>query len=151
MSANGILGLWRGTTATLLRYALQIFMLMLCTKTSDYGRNVPGVALYFTGLSQFRYILSTSPYFVSIRTAQSNTHGSTLPKLSSQGNLIAGAVTRVSVGFVLNPFSVLKARYEVRPSCTEVVRHAVRSSLSHTLARRAIYTRIPACSVPCGP
>lgn len=75
-------------------------------------RNVPGVALYFTGLSQFRIFLSTSPYFKSIRSEPTE-HGSTLPKLTSGGNLIAGAVTRVSVGFVLNPFSVLKARYEV--------------------------------------
>ena len=40
--------------------------------------------------------------------------GSVLPKLSSQGNLLAGAVTRVAVGFILNPFSVIKARFEVR-------------------------------------
>jgi solute carrier family 25 protein 38 len=34
--------------------------------------------------------------------------------LTSSGNLLAGATTRVAVGFALNPFSVLKARYEVR-------------------------------------
>jgi hypothetical protein len=28
--------------------------------------------------------------------------------------LIAGAVARIGVGFVLNPFAVVKARYEVR-------------------------------------
>jgi solute carrier family 25 protein 38 len=39
---------------------------------------------------------------------------SALPKLNSQGNLVAGAVARTSVGFVLNPFTVLKSRYEVR-------------------------------------
>ena len=59
--------------------------------------------------------MATAPYFASMRTSQAGSHGSTLPKLSSQGNLIAGAVTRVSVGLMLNPFSVLKARYEVRP------------------------------------
>ncbi|GHJ89564.1 hypothetical protein NliqN6_5966 [Naganishia liquefaciens] len=37
---------------------------------------------------------------------------SALPKLNSQGNLVAGAVARTSVGFVLNPFTVLKSRYE---------------------------------------
>ncbi|KAJ9116505.1 hypothetical protein QFC24_006738 [Naganishia onofrii] len=38
---------------------------------------------------------------------------SALPKLNLQGNLVAGAVARTSVGFVLNPFTVLKSRYEV--------------------------------------
>lgn len=38
---------------------------------------------------------------------------SALPKLNSQGNLVAGAVARTSVGLVLNPFTVLKSRYEV--------------------------------------
>lgn len=76
--------------------------------------NVPGVAMYFTGLSQLRMVMATSPYFSVLRSLDHNTHGSTLPKLSSQGNLMAGAVTRVAVGLVLNPFTVLKARYEVR-------------------------------------
>ena len=78
-------------------------------------RNVPGVALYFTGLNQLRSIMATSPYFAAVRTTQpASSHGSTLPKLTSQGNLLAGATARVTVGFILNPFSVLKARYEVR-------------------------------------
>lgn len=71
--------------------------------------------MYFTGLSQVRTVMATVPYFAVIQTAahERNKHGTTLPKLNSHGNLIAGAVTRVTVGFVLNPFSVLKARYEV--------------------------------------
>ena len=74
--------------------------------------NVPGVAMYMTSLSQFRALLASSPYFVS-KGPQYQAGGSVLPKLSNHGNLLAGAVTRVAVGFVLNPFSVLKARYEV--------------------------------------
>ncbi|KAI0695723.1 solute carrier family 25 member 38 [Cytidiella melzeri] len=91
--ADGMAGLWRGTTATLLR-------------------NVPGVAMYFTGLTQLRTLMATSPYLAAVQYPDRNTHSSTLPKLTVQGNLMAGAATRVTVGFVLNPFTVLKARYE---------------------------------------
>lgn len=71
--------------------------------------------MYFTGLTQLRTLMATSPYFSSMQApTKQQSHGSTLPKLSMQGNLVAGAAARVSVGFVLNPFTVLKARYEVR-------------------------------------
>lgn len=95
VESDGIRGLWRGTAPSLLR-------------------NVPGVALYFTGLNQFRAFLATSPYFAPLRAPSSSYSTSTLPKLTAQGNLLAGAVTRVTVGLALNPFSVIKARYEVR-------------------------------------
>ncbi|TFY79380.1 hypothetical protein EWM64_g4629 [Hericium alpestre] len=64
-----------------------------------------------TGLNQVRTALATSPYFAAVRQNASS-QGSVLPKLTTQGNLLAGAATRVAVGFVLNPVSVLKARYE---------------------------------------
>ncbi|KAF5371954.1 hypothetical protein D9615_008068 [Tricholomella constricta] len=91
---NGILGLWRGTTASLMR-------------------NVPGVALYMTSLTQLRTVMATSPYFAIVRVhTQNSKSSSVLPTLTNGGNLLAGATTRVGVGFLLNPFSVLKARYE---------------------------------------
>jgi solute carrier family 25 protein 38 len=64
---------------------------------------------------------STSPEIANAAssgstTANARSSSSTLPKLSSQGNIVAGAVARTSVGFVLNPITVLKSRYEVRAS-----------------------------------
>jgi len=90
---DGIQGLWRGTSPSLIR-------------------NVPGVALYMTCLTQMRTFLARSPYFAHVRNAGSGENVSVLPSLTSQGNLFAGATTRVAVGFLLNPFSVLKARFE---------------------------------------
>ncbi|EMD40293.1 hypothetical protein CERSUDRAFT_148198 [Gelatoporia subvermispora B] len=127
---EGFFALWRGTTATLLR-------------------NIPGVALYFTSLNHVRSSLGRLPYFATARISpngHAQTHqGSVLPKLTSQGNLIAGATTRVAVGVVLNPFAVLKARYEsnlykyqslagavqslVRAGPTELFRGVLASSL----------------------
>lgn len=91
---KGVFGLWRGTSATLLR-------------------NVPGVALYFTSLNHVRTVLATTPYFAVVPLEQTRaSSGSVLPKLSKWGNLLAGATARVAVGTLLNPFAVLKARYE---------------------------------------
>ncbi|TFK28469.1 mitochondrial carrier [Coprinopsis marcescibilis] len=90
---EGWRGLWGGTAPSLVR-------------------NVPGVAFYMTGVTQLRSLMARSPYFSVFRTTKRTTSGSVLPTLTSQGNLVAGAVTRVAVGFVLNPFSVLKARFE---------------------------------------
>lgn len=78
-------------------------------------RNVPGVALYMTSLTQLRTIMARSPYFALANKdpfAQGG-HSSVLPKLSLHGNLISGATARVGVGFLLNPVTVLKARFEV--------------------------------------
>lgn len=78
-------------------------------------RNVPGVALYFTSLNHVRTVLATTPYFAVVPLEQTRaSSGSVLPKLSKWGNLLAGATARVAVGTLLNPFAVLKARYEVR-------------------------------------
>ncbi|PBK73210.1 solute carrier family 25 member 38 [Armillaria solidipes] len=110
ISTHGLQGLWRGTSATLLR-------------------NVPGVALYMTSLTQLRIFMATSPYFSRIRTPSDDRsrNASVLPKLSSQGNLIAGATARVGIGFLLNPFSVLKARFESNIYAYENIAQALSS------------------------
>jgi solute carrier family 25 protein 38 len=76
-------------------------------------RNVPGIALYLTGLNQARGFMAVSPLFAAVRKRDHGRNSSVLPVLTNSGNLLAGSTTRVAVGFVLNPFSVLKARYEV--------------------------------------
>lgn len=68
--------------------------------------------MYFAGMNQVRTMLARTPYF-SVTGTERTSSGSVLPKLNKQGNLIAGACTRVAVGALLNPFTVLKARYEV--------------------------------------
>ncbi|TFK64908.1 solute carrier family 25 member 38 [Pluteus cervinus] len=95
ITTHGWIGLWRGTGASLIR-------------------NVPGVAMYMTTITQLRRFMASSPYFARVQrpSESANTHASVLPTLSAQGNLLAGATARVSVGFLLNPFSVLKARFE---------------------------------------
>lgn len=74
------------------------------------------MALYLTGLAQVRTLMASSASFTVARQQDvtHSSHASVLPKLTSQGNLLAGSATRVGVGFLLNPFSVLKARFEVR-------------------------------------
>ncbi|KIR67910.1 solute carrier family 25, member 38 [Cryptococcus bacillisporus CA1873] len=103
---DGMSGLWRGTIPTLVR-------------------NVPGVAVYFYTLSAIRNRLSAVPYFsitvpvsgskISSPSGQVKREAgsrSAIVKLSSGGNLLAGAVGRTSVGFVLSPITVIKARFE---------------------------------------
>ncbi|GJJ07804.1 hypothetical protein Clacol_002009 [Clathrus columnatus] len=90
--SDGVFGLWRGTLATL-------------------ARNIPGVALYMSSLNQVRSLMASMPYFTVYRPTHSST-SSALPVLTVQGNLFAGAITRSSVGILLNPFTILKARYE---------------------------------------
>ncbi|KAH0586977.1 Solute carrier family 25 member 38 like protein [Termitomyces sp. J132] len=94
ITERGLAGLWRGTAASLIR-------------------NVPGVALYMTSVTQLRSIMATSPYFAAVRVHTGNgKNSSVLPTITNTGNLLAGATMRVGVGFLLNPFSVVKAQFE---------------------------------------
>ncbi|KAE8270195.1 hypothetical protein A4X09_0g2154 [Tilletia walkeri] len=103
VQTDGISGLWRGTTPTIIR-------------------NVPGVALYFWSVTELRSFLARSqiPVLSPARKTALSALGSgsapgsvsTLPKLGTAGNLVSGAVARVTVGFILCPVTVIKTRYE---------------------------------------
>ncbi|TIB78964.1 hypothetical protein E3Q22_00755 [Wallemia mellicola] len=89
---EGLRGLWRGTSPTL-------------------WRNVPGVALYFTSLQSLRSYMITTGLFLPNHTSNGKS-SSEFSRLNSRGNLISGALARTAVGFLLNPFTVCKARFE---------------------------------------
>ena len=139
VQANGLLGLWRGTSPSLIRYARRLISNRVRSSTSHVCSNVPGVALYMTGLTQLRTFMASSPYFARVKVMSEDTkHSSVLPKLTSQGNLISGAVARVAVGFMMNPFSVLKARFEVR----FLDLSALGLDMTWRMPHRATYTRM---------
>jgi len=114
---------------------------------SSHTSNVPGVALYFTSLTYLRSIMTKSPYFSAHQRHNLDSSKSVLPKLSSQGNLIAGATARVGVGFILNPFSVLKARFEVSTGLSAAMFPVVlmlrRVSCMHTIVYPALWFPSP--------
>lgn len=92
---HGYQGLWRGTAPTVIR-------------------NVPGVALYFYSVSHLRSVASQRqiPLISVAIPSDASSNTSTLAKLSTTGNLLTGAVARVTVGFILSPVTVVKARFE---------------------------------------
>lgn len=89
--------LWRGTTPSVIRTGF-------------------GSALYFGMLNQMRQSVARMPAILP--TSSGNDDGaarkssSALPKLGNLANLSTGAFARVAAGFVMNPVTVLKVRYE---------------------------------------
>jgi solute carrier family 25 protein 38 len=76
-----------------------------------------GSALYFASLNTLRQHVATSRLFSAAnieptKSGQKMAHSSSLPTLSNIANLTTGAVSRVSVGFVMMPITVIKVRYE---------------------------------------
>ncbi|CAK3958793.1 Solute carrier family 25 member 38 [Lecanosticta acicola] len=103
---NPIRQLWRGTTPSVIRTGL-------------------GSALYFGMLNQMRQSMSCMPSILPTTTtseksgnqnasssSSSSSSSSALPKLGNLANLSTGAFARVAAGFLMNPVTVLKVRYE---------------------------------------
>lgn len=80
---------WRGTTVTLIR-------------------NVPGVALYFTCLQHFRYLLLIHHKRTKYDwLVDPNGH-----RFTTAGNLLTGGGARIVAGFLLMPLTVIKTMFE---------------------------------------
>ena len=94
---NPVRGLWRGTTPSVIRTGF-------------------GSALYFGMLNQMRQYAAKMPTIpipvVSGDVKPKASSSSALPKLGNLANLTTGAMARVSAGFIMNPVTVLKVRYE---------------------------------------
>ncbi|KAJ1565357.1 hypothetical protein HK096_003243 [Nowakowskiella sp. JEL0078] len=96
--ADGIKGLWRGTSVTILR-------------------NVPGSAIYFWSLNEIRESLKLLRFEKKDKNANLGWFGlHTSHSLSGLApdtiNMISGASARTFAGFILMPLSVIKTRYE---------------------------------------
>lgn len=78
------------------------------------SRNVPGVAMYFYSVSEVRALFSRAevPYLSFSSDQKDKNKTGTLARLTVTGNLVAGAMARVVVGFILSPVTIVKARFE---------------------------------------
>jgi hypothetical protein len=104
-------------------------------------RNVPGQALYLTSLQQVRNAIGrVFPSFAIAKDAASE-RLTTLARLTPVGNLVAGAVTRTTIGFVMNPLTIVKARYEVRPPLSPSHPTAVGKLVSFDLSPNGVVGR----------
>lgn len=87
--------LWRGTTPSVIRTGF-------------------GSALYFGMLNSMRTYAAKLPSPIPNTSAAGtgNSSSSALPKLGNIANLATGGAARVAAGFIMNPVTVLKVRYE---------------------------------------
>ncbi|KXS96200.1 hypothetical protein AC578_2816 [Pseudocercospora eumusae] len=90
---NPIRQLWRGTTPSVIRTGF-------------------GSALYFGMLNHMRQYVSKIPAIPLAGETSTSKASSVLPKLGNVANLATGAAARVAAGFIMNPVTVLKVRYE---------------------------------------
>lgn len=88
IKADGVSGLWRGTTPTLYR-------------------NVPGVSMYFLTLSKLRTLVGNVQFFQA-NPSISYTSTPAKIKLTTSGDLLVGSTARTGVGFLLMPFTLMK-------------------------------------------
>ncbi|KAF8273160.1 mitochondrial carrier domain-containing protein [Lactarius quietus] len=106
VSSSGVYGLWRGTSATLIR----------CQRS--------GIALYMTGLNQARGFM-----------ADPERHSSVLPVLTSSGNLLAGATTRVAFSGFLHAVNHACGTFELfRGFLASSLRDAPTRGIKHEAA-----------------
>ncbi|KAK3117489.1 hypothetical protein LTR53_001089 [Teratosphaeriaceae sp. CCFEE 6253] len=86
--------LWRGVTPSVIRTGF-------------------GSALYFGMLNKLRQYATRLPAAPVLTGEVGSVDGtSALPKLGNVANLTTGALARVAAGFIVNPITVLKVRYE---------------------------------------
>lgn len=89
---GGLLSFWRGAVPSTLRTGL-------------------GTAIYMPFLNELRTAVARSNVLVDKTNTRAN-HSSSLPQLSTVGNLTTGAVARTVAGFALMPMTIIKVRYE---------------------------------------
>ncbi|CZT24441.1 probable Solute carrier family 25 member 38 homolog [Ramularia collo-cygni] len=90
---NPVRQLWRGTAPSVIRTGA-------------------GSALYFGLLNQMREHVAKIPAIIATPPDRTASSSSALPKLGNVANLTTGALARVAAGFMMNPVTVLKVRFE---------------------------------------
>lgn len=102
-------------------------------------RNVPGVALYYYTLTNLRQSLVklNPPPASGLSTTTSSR-----PKLPFIQDLFAGATSRVAVGFLLMPFTVLKTRAESSLYQHQGLLASFRSVLAQPGGFRGLFTGV---------